>query len=142
MTPGAPTQGRPASQEIPMVETITDFTEAVQEHVTSGIKQAREINLAALEVARDYADLLQPANGSHDAPRGMPDPMRMIDQAYDFAGKLLELQRDYACRVVEALTPTVRETRATARERRAARERAATHETPHDKRSAAAHDKS
>ena len=38
-----------------MASTVTDFTDAVQEQVTSGIKQAQEINIAAIEVARDFA---------------------------------------------------------------------------------------
>ena len=92
--------------------TVTDFAEAVQEQVTSGIKQAQEINLAALEVVRDFAALFQPARGnglnglSMSLPKGMPSPTKVIDQAYGFAGKLLELQHDYIVRVVEAMTPT------------------------------------
>ena len=92
-----------------MATTVTDFTDAVQEQVTSGIKQAQEINLAALEVARDFAALFQPAKGSLGLPKGVPSPTKVIDQAYDFAGKMLELQHDYAVRIVEALTPMVAE---------------------------------
>jgi hypothetical protein len=91
-----------------MASTVTDFTDAVQEQVTSGIKQAQEINLAALEVARDFAALFQPKNGSlplPTLPKGLPSPTKVIDQAYGFAGKLLELQHDYAVRLVEAMTP-------------------------------------
>ncbi len=91
--------------------TVTDFADAVQEQVTSGIKQAQEINLAAIEVVRDFAALFQPKNGSLSLPampalpKGMPTPTRAIDQVYGFAGKLLELQHDYAVRLVEAMTP-------------------------------------
>ena len=94
-----------------MATTVTDFTDAVQDQMTSGIKQAQEINIAALEVARDFAALFQPKNGSLSLPTlpkgmpGMPNPTKVIDQAYGFAGKLLELQHDYAVRLVEALTP-------------------------------------
>jgi hypothetical protein len=95
-----------------MASTVTDFTDAVQEQVTSGIKQAQEINIAALEVARDFAALFQPKNGSSmtlpslpGLPKGLPNPTKVIDQAYGFAGKLLELQHDYAVRIVEAMTP-------------------------------------
>ena len=92
-----------------MASTVTDFTDAVQEQVTSGIKQAQEINIAALEVARDFAALFQPKNGSAlplpTLPKGLPSPTKVIDQAYGFAGKLLELQHDYAVRIVEAMTP-------------------------------------
>ena len=93
-----------------MATTVADFAEAVQEQVTSGLKQAQEINLAAVEVARDFAALFQPARGNGlGLPKGVPSPTKMIDQAYDFAGKLLDLQHDYAVRIVEALTPTVAE---------------------------------
>jgi hypothetical protein len=88
-----------------MATTVTDFADAVQEQVTSGIKQAQEINLAALEVARDFAALFQPTKGSFALPKGVPAPTKVLDQAYDFAGKLLELQHDYAVRIVEAMTP-------------------------------------
>jgi hypothetical protein len=94
-----------------MASTVTDFTDAVQEQVTSGIKQAQEINIAALEVVRDFSALFQPKNGTMSLPslpglpKGMPNPTKVIDQAYGFAGKLLELQHDYAVRIVEAMTP-------------------------------------
>lgn len=100
-----------------MASTVTDFADAIQDQVTSGIKQAQEINLAALEVARDFAALFQPTKGNGAGglglgltlPKGVPSPTKVIDQAYDFAGKLLDLQHDYAVRIVEALTPTVAE---------------------------------
>jgi hypothetical protein len=92
-----------------MATTVADFADAVQEQVTSGIKQAQEINLAALEVARDFAALFQPAKGSMALPKGVPSPTKVIDQAYDFCGKMLELQHDYAVRIVEALTPPLNE---------------------------------
>jgi hypothetical protein len=87
--------------------TITDFTDTVQEQVTSGIKQAQEINLAAIEVGRDFAALFQPAKSSFALPKGMPDATKVINQVYGFAGKLLDLQHDYAVRLVEAMTPSV-----------------------------------
>lgn len=89
--------------------TVADFADAVQEQVTSGIKQAQEINLAAVEVVRDFAALFQPAKGAltlPSLPKGMPNPTKAIDKVYGFAGKLLELQHDYAVRLVEAMTPT------------------------------------
>jgi hypothetical protein len=88
-----------------MATTVSDFADAVQEQVTSGIKQAQEINLAALEVVRDFSALFQPTKGSFTLPKGVPSPTKVIDQAYDFAGRLLELQHDYAVRIVEAMTP-------------------------------------
>ena len=88
-----------------MATTVTDFADAVQEQVTSGIKQAQEINLAALEVARDFAALFQPTKGTLSLPKGVPNAAKVVDQAYDFAGKLLELQHDYAVRIVDAMTP-------------------------------------
>jgi hypothetical protein len=90
-----------------MATTATDFAEAVQDQFTSGIKQAQEINLAALEVVRDFAALFQPTKGSYNLnlPNGVPSATKVIDQAYDFVGKLLELQHDYAVRMVEAMTP-------------------------------------
>ena len=88
-----------------MPTTVTDFADAVQEQVTSGIKQAQEINLAALEVARDFAALFQPTKGTVSLPKGVPSATKVVDQAYDFAGKLLELQHDYAVRMIEAMTP-------------------------------------
>jgi hypothetical protein len=88
-----------------MATTVSDFAEAVQEQVTSGIRQAQEINLAAFEVVRDFAALFQPTKGTLTLPKGVPSATKVIDQAYDFAGKLLELQHDYAVRMVEAMTP-------------------------------------
>ena len=88
-----------------MATTVSDFAEAVQEQVTSGVRQAQEINLAAFEVVRDFAALFQPTKGTLTLPKGVPSATKVIDQAYDFAGKLLDLQHDYAVRMVEAMTP-------------------------------------
>jgi hypothetical protein len=86
--------------------TLTDFADAVQEQVTSGVKQAQDINLAAIEVARDFAALFQPSKGGSIAlPKGMPSPTTVVDKAYGFAGRMLELQHDYTVRMLEALTP-------------------------------------
>jgi hypothetical protein len=68
--------------------TLTDFADAVQEQVTSGVKQAQDINLAAIEVVRDFAAIFQPSRGATVA---LP--------------KMLELQHDYTVRMLEALTP-------------------------------------
>jgi len=84
---------------------ITDFADALQEQVTSGIKQAQEIHLAALEVARDFAALFQPTERGYSLPKGFPDATKVVDQVYGFAGKMLDLQHDYAVRVLEALAP-------------------------------------
>jgi hypothetical protein len=85
--------------------TLTDFADAVQEQVTSGVKQAQDINLAAVEVVRDFAALFQPSKGVVALPKGMPSPTKVVDKVYGFAGKMLELQHDYTVRMLEALTP-------------------------------------
>ncbi|MEA2672372.1 MAG: hypothetical protein QOG45_2592 [Chloroflexota bacterium] len=86
--------------------TLTDFADAVQEQVTSGVKQAQDINLAAIEVVRDFAAIFQPSRGATVAlPKGMPSPTKVVDKVYGFAGKMLELQHDYTVRMLEALTP-------------------------------------
>jgi hypothetical protein len=114
-----PMAGTAGTQGDPNVATMSDFTEALQEQVASGVKQAQEINVAVLEAARDFAGLFQSVQGDHGDSKRMPDGTKLIDEMYGFAGRLLELQHDYAVRVVEALTPTFPERTRTATERRA-----------------------
>jgi hypothetical protein len=113
--------------------TIADMADALQEQVTSGVRQAQEINLAALEVARDFAALFAPARRDgrdREVVKDVPDVTRVIDQVYGFAGQMLELQHDYAVRAWETLWPVTHEPhgRRTAAERRAEDRRAAAEE--------------
>ena len=92
----------------------TDFGDILSEQMTSGIDRAREINLAVLEVARAFTALLQPdmSTGvrSEASPFalpvvGTPSAIDAIDQAFNFAGRMLDLQHDYVVRIAEAMMP-------------------------------------
>ena len=95
----------------------TDFVDVLSEQVTSGMGQAREINLAVLEVARAFTALLRPdisasvpLDGSTFAfpafPQGIPSATDAIDQVFRFAGMVLELQHEYLVRVAETMMPS------------------------------------
>lgn len=84
---------------------MNDLADVLNEQVMSGISQATEIQLAAIEVARALAALLQPDMSTDVLSESLSSATRLIDQTYSLAGELLSLRHDHLVRVVEAMTP-------------------------------------
>jgi hypothetical protein len=79
----------------------------VQEQYTELIKQGQEATLAALETwnrtfQQVFTQLPKP---------GLPTPEQAIDQFYDFAGQLLNAQRDLAKQVLATSTTAAEKVR-------------------------------
>jgi hypothetical protein len=69
----------------------TEFTSGVaqlQEQALNTLKQAQDANVRALVAATAAFD-----------------PAEIVEQTYGFAGKVLELQKDYALRLAHAVSP-------------------------------------
>jgi hypothetical protein len=94
---------------------MTDLADLFSEQLSSGINQAKEINRASLEVARAFAALFEPVMSldalphasSSILPEGLPSATDAIDDVYNLAGQVLDMQRDYLHRVAEVMTAAV-----------------------------------
>jgi hypothetical protein len=73
----------------------------IQEQYTDIVKQAQEAVLTAVEA---WTKTVQDAAGQLPAVPLPVDPNQAIDQAFDFAGKLLAAQRELAKNVVHTTT--------------------------------------
>jgi SAP domain len=80
----------------------------IQDQYTSTVRQTRE---TWAEVIESFTNDLQKAFGQSVTPFGPVDPNAAIDQVFDFWGKTLEVQRDFAKKlagVTVAVGETVR----------------------------------
>ena len=72
----------------------------IQEHYTEAVKQTQEAALAAVDT---WTRTVQDAFGQ--VPAAVPaNPTQVIDQVFDFAGKLLAAQREFAKNLVQTST--------------------------------------
>ena len=73
----------------------------IQEQYTEIVKQSQEAVLIAVDT---WTKTVQDAYGQLPTA-GLPvDPNQVIDQVFDFAGKLLVVQRDFAKNLVQTST--------------------------------------
>jgi len=73
----------------------------IQEQYTEIVKQSQEAVLTAVEA---WTKTVQDAFGQLPAASVPVDPEQVIDQVFDFAGKLLAAQRDFAKNLVHTST--------------------------------------
>jgi hypothetical protein len=82
----------------------------VEEQVIDGIKQAQDV---ALKVTRSVVDTVAPYVPEFDRPFAdrLPTADELIDNAFDFVGELLKVNRGFAHQVVDVLAPLNGETK-------------------------------
>jgi hypothetical protein len=77
---------------------------SVQEQYTQVVQQSQEAVLAAVD---SWTRTVQDAAGRLPIPQTAADPTKVIDQVFDFAEKMLEMQRDFAKNLVKTSASTV-----------------------------------
>jgi hypothetical protein len=82
----------------------------VEDQVIDGIKQAQDV---ALKVTRTVVDGVAGYVPDFDRPFAdrLPKADELVDNAFDFLGELLKVNRDFAHQVVDALAPLTGETK-------------------------------
>lgn len=88
---------------------VTEFAAATEERVLTGVKASQALVIDGLKNAIALADRVVPAQVS-DRVEGqvktLPSATPVVHGAFDFAGKLLAAQRDFAGEIVEIFQPT------------------------------------
>lgn len=101
----------------------TDFDQYAakfQEEMLKAVKQAQDANVAALQRARELFTEATSA-GKPPMPEGLPTAAKAVELGFDYANKLLELQKQYALSIADIFTSAQKEaTQATVRAAQAA----------------------
>lgn len=80
---------------------MTDYQKLIdsaEEQLLANIKQAQELNLAAVGVVRALAQFAVPPQA--EGVVGLDSAQGAVDRSFEFSSKLMELQRDYAARLL------------------------------------------
>lgn len=87
---------------------VTEFAAATEERVLTGVKASQALVIDGLKNALTLADRVVPAQVA-DRVEGqvktLPSASPVVDGAFDFAGKLLAAQRDFAGEIVGIFQP-------------------------------------
>ena len=77
-----------------------ELMEKAQEQLLANIKQAQELNLAAVGVVRALAQFAVPPQAENAVGQAGSQAAAAVERSFDFTSKLIELQRDYATRLL------------------------------------------
>ena len=94
-----------------MPSSTIEYALAAQEKTLSALRQSQT---AVVDVVETWAKAVE--NTSKDLPAipvadSLPTPEEIIKTSYDFAGKVLEAQREFAHKLVKAVAPAVKTTK-------------------------------
>jgi hypothetical protein len=82
---------------------MPDYQEVIdgaEEQLLANIKQAQELNLAAVGVMRALAELAVPPHAEEIVGHANAQAAAAGNRSLEFTSKLMELQRDYAARLM------------------------------------------
>jgi hypothetical protein len=85
-----------------MARTAAEFADLIaqaQKQALAALKQAQDVSIQATEAAVG----LLPEDSSLGLQGTLPAPKQVVEQSFDFAGEILELQKAYALRLTEVL---------------------------------------
>ncbi|MGD9571640.1 MAG: hypothetical protein AB7V62_07155 [Thermoleophilia bacterium] len=93
-----------------MPSPVIDYTVSAQERALSGLKQSQT---AVVDVVDSWAKAVE--STVQDLPAipvasALPSVDELLSLQFDFAGKVLAAQRDFADRLVKAAAPAVKTT--------------------------------
>ncbi len=81
----------------------TVFTDAV----IAGVKQGQELAFSGISIWLDFAGkaFTMPELDSMPFVESLPSPKTVVESSFGFAEELLSTQKDFAMKVVDAMTP-------------------------------------
>ena len=88
-----------------MASSTKDTTQAVQTAQDEFVGAVRQNQQAILESVSAWAKAVNEIVPAGQTPEGLLAPETVIDNAFDFAHKLLDAQRDFARGMVSATSP-------------------------------------
>jgi hypothetical protein len=90
-------------------------TQGLQEQVLEGVRKSQDSIVEAVQAWADSVKRLTPQLPTAKLGEELPQPVELIDKAFDFAGQLLAAQRQFAHEVLKAATPGAEQAEKTAK---------------------------
>lgn len=86
--------------------TLNDATRSAQDQFLVAVRQSQQ---AVVDAVAAWAQTVKNITPSVPVPNGaeLPKPQEVVDDAFDFAQKLLDAQRDFAQNVIAAASPVI-----------------------------------
>ena len=90
-----------------MSSTLTETTKASQDQILRTVKQSQQAVVDAVAAWAKAVESIVPPTPSIPAADELPKPEAVIDNAFDFASKLLDAQHEFARSVIQAAAPVL-----------------------------------
>jgi hypothetical protein len=87
------------------MSTITEAATASQERILATIRQSQQAVVDAVATWAKAVEGIAPAVPAAPGSEQLPKPEAVVENAFDFAQKLLDAQRDFARKVIAAGAP-------------------------------------
>ena len=90
-----------------MASKTADPTTVFTDAVIAGVKQGQEVAFSGISLWIDFAGkaFTMPELESLPFVDQLPDPKAVVESGFGFAEELLGTQKDFALKVVDAMTP-------------------------------------
>jgi hypothetical protein len=89
------------------MSTIYETTQASQEQFVAAVRQSQQVVLDAVTAWAKAVEEISPPVPALPGLENMPKPEIVVDNAFDFAQKLLDTQREFARNVIKATSPAL-----------------------------------
>ena len=90
-----------------MSTTITDAARTSQEQFLATVRQSQEAIVEAVAAWAKAVETVAPAAPTLPGAAELPKSEAVVENAFDFAQKLLDAQRDFARKVIAAAAPVL-----------------------------------
>lgn len=89
------------------MSTIQDAAQASQEQFVEALRQSQQAVLEAVAAWTKAVEEIAPPLPALAGIENLPKPEAVVDNAFDFAQKLLDTQREFAHNIVKAASPAL-----------------------------------
>ena len=93
-----------------MSSTVTETTKASQDQILKTVKQSQQAVVEAVAAWAKAVESIVPPVPPMPVTDELPKPEAVIDNAFDFASKLLDAQHKFAINVLQAAAPVIDKT--------------------------------
>jgi len=93
-----------------MPASATEYVVAAQDRTLSAVRQSQSAIVEAVEGWVKAVEAAAPEVPAIPVPKGLPTAEELIQTSFDFYGKLLAAQREFAQDLVAAAAPVVKTT--------------------------------
>ena len=89
-----------------MAVNVIEYFNKIQEEGIKNLKQAQDLNLAAIADFRELGKEFSENPGTVPALENLPTPTQLVELSFNFATQVLELRKAYTLRIAEMLVET------------------------------------